>query len=327
MKSSRKAKRLLLLAMFTLSPIIVLTVTIPVLAHNVVGTTTIAFSPNPAILSGDSDPDVTITTTTTAASHGDAVDEGSVRIHLATDGSPFYNPVPFADVVEWVNLSGSGENPVSGIATFDVDLDALGFDCGTVGGFRAHYVTGGGSHHVNTHFSQEVDLTAECECQCDETETAFAYDETLGTCFIDIPELTSNRWGWTIGPLAAADGEEEDGLYDFPIYAAAGQCDTSKGMLVGQLFVSYVDGTATVTYVMDSCRILTETHLYVGSDPVPTGPSGDLTVAPGQYGNIHDEEDAPNAEFDEYEITGLSGDIYLIAHAVVCVEPEPEDEE
>ncbi len=98
-------------------------------------------------------------------------------------------------------------------------------------------------------------------------------------------------------------------------------------MLVGKLFVEYADGTLTATYVMDSCRILTETHLYVGSDPVPTGPSGDLTVAPGQYGNIHDGDDAPNAEFDEYEITGLSGDIFLIAHAVVCVDTELVDEE
>lgn len=64
-----------------------------------------------------------------------------------------------------------------------------------------------------------------------------------------------------------------------------------------------------------------ETHVYVGGDQTPTGPSGDPTVAPGQYGNIHEGTvDEPIGQADQYVIDGLSGDIYLIAHAVVCVE-------
>ncbi len=318
MKSQNKATKRLLSAMLVFSAIIVLAPPAPVLATNYAGTTTLVFSANPATLSGDSTPDVTITTTTTAPGASAAlISAGKIMIELATD--ELGNPVPAASVVAWVALNDPGVSPdESGVTTLAVDLDALGFVCGTVGGFRAHYVTGGGKDKVDTHFSDEVDLTVECDCECEATETAFAYDASLGTCFLDIAELNSNRWGWTIGPLA------EDN-YTFDIYAGAGQCDIDNGLLVGQLHVSYASGTATVTYDMDSCRILTETHLYIGSDILPVGEDGEYTVAPGQYGNIHDGEDSPNAESDQYVIEGLSGDIYLIAHAVVCVEPEAVD--
>ena len=314
MKSQNKVTKCLLLAMLVLSTTIVLAAPAPVLAVTYTGTTTLTFSANPANLSGDSAADVTITTTTTAAGAPQAlIDAGKVMIQLATDG--LGNPVPAGSVVAWVALNAPGQNPVSGITTLDVDLDALGFVCGTVGGFRAHYVTGGGRDKVDTHFSAPVDLTAACECACEATETAFAFDADLGTCFLDIVGLNANRWGWTIGPLAEGD-------YTFDIYAGAGQCDIEKGLLVGQLLVSYSGGTATVTYVMDSCRTLKETHLYIGSDILPTK-NGEPTVAPGQYGNSHDGEEAPDAESDQYVIGGLTGDIYLIAHAVVCVEAEP----
>ena len=315
MKGQRKAKSLLLLAMLMLSLIIVLVLAVPALAETFDGSTILEFWDNPAVLSADATIDVTITTTMTATGASQAlIDDGRVTIQLATDGDG--NPVPAADVVDWVALNAPGQNPATGVTTLDVDLDDLGFICGTVGGFRAHYVTGGGRHKVGTHFSDPVDLTAVCECPCEATESAFAYDESLGMCFLDIDELNSNRWGWTIelpGP----------GEYDFPIYAAAGQCDTSKGLLVGQLLVSYSDGTATVTYVMDSCRTLIETHLYVGSDILPTK-NGEYTVAPGHYGNSHDGEQTLSAEADEYVINGLPDDgIYLIAHAVVCVDADP----
>jgi len=322
MKSQKKVRSFslmqLVLAMLMVSVIIVLTAPVPVLAQpgtTYPGTTILDFSDNPAILSGDGAIDVTITTTTTATGAlQELIDDGRVTIQLATDG--LGNPVPAAEVVDWIALNAPGQNPVIGVTTLDVDLDVLGFDCGTVGGFRAHYVTGGGRDKVGTHFSDAVDLTSVCDCPCDETESAFAYDELLGICFLDIPDLTPDRWGWTIGPL-------DEGEYEFEIWAAAGQCELSNGILVGTLRVVYADGTATVTYLMDTCRILTETHLYIGDDILPTH-NDKPTVAPGHYGNIHDGDEALNAEFDQYVIDGLSDEIYLIAHAVVCVEPEPE---
>jgi len=41
---------------------------------------------------------------------------------------------------------------------------------------------------------------------------------------------------------------------------------------------------------------------------------GDYTVAPGQYPAQHD---LTMATTDSYTITGLSGSVYLVAHAVV----------
>lgn len=163
MKSQNKVKNLLLmqllLPLLMLATIIALVISVPVLAAPPIdGDTTLVFSDNPAVLSGDSAPDVTITTTTTSEASPAVIDAGTVVIQLATDGSG--NPVPAASVVDWVALNAPGQNPVSGVTTLDVDLDAQGFIHGTVGGFRAHYVTGGGSTKVGTHFSDPVDLEA-----------------------------------------------------------------------------------------------------------------------------------------------------------------------
>jgi hypothetical protein len=139
-----------------------------------------------------------------------------------------------------------------------------------------------------------------------ECETAFAYHGDYdGECF---SYYGFSRWGWSIGPLSAGD-------YTFDIYAGAGQCDMSKGTLVGKLYVYYHGSTAWVTYTMTSDFTMDETHLYVGSEILPRDKNDEYTVAPGQYPFIHDPIDL---KVDYYEITGLSGDIYVVAHAVVC---------
>lgn len=144
-------------------------------------------------------------------------------------------------------------------------------------------------------------------------ETAFAWGGPLAACFIGSDLLATNRWGWTNGPLSEGD-------YRFDIYAGAGQCDLAKGTHVGTLSVSYHGSTATVTYAMFSGFSLSETHLYVGSDPLAstidrrTG-AKEYTVAPGQYGNIHDLDAAAS---DVFVVTGLSGPIHVVAHAVVA---------
>jgi hypothetical protein len=138
------------------------------------------------------------------------------------------------------------------------------------------------------------------------SETAFAYGGASASCFIGLPELSTNRWGWTNGPLVAD-------TYTFDIYAAAGQCDLTKGTRVGTLTVNYSGSTASVTYQMLPGYTLDETHLYVGSEVLPRK-NGDYTVAPGQYPQIHD---LTAAQSDSYTFTGLSGTIYVVAHAVV----------
>jgi hypothetical protein len=156
------------------------------------------------------------------------------------------------------------------------------------------------------------------EPQCFASDTAFAYGDGVATCFLDIDEDGDgngdfDRWGWSNGSLGA-------GTYTFDIYAGAGQCDLSKGTLVGTLSVSYDGSTATVTYTMASGFTMDDTHLYVGADILPShcsGPNCGYTVAPGQFPMIH--EGLNGASVDSYEIDGLSGPIYVVAHATVMV--------
>ena len=148
--------------------------------------------------------------------------------------------------------------------------------------------------------SNEPPVVATCE-------TAFAYGNQDATCFIGSGVISTNRWGWYNGPLGA-------GSYSFPIYAGAGRCDLNKGTNVGSLTVSYDGTTARVTYSMLPGFTMDETHLYVGAEPLPRL-NGEYTVAPGQYGNIHTLSAASS---DAFTVSGLSGNIYVVAHAVAC---------
>jgi len=155
------------------------------------------------------------------------------------------------------------------------------------------------------------------------TQTAFAYSATTGTCFLDL-DLDAdargdfNRWGWTIGPL------HENAIYSFDLYAGAGRCDTSKGTHVGTVTVDYFNGTAKVTYRMSGVlnpvtRVvysMVEAQLYVGPEILPTDVNGEFTVAPGQYPDVAGE--LKNVASKEFTVTGLSGAVYLVAHATVA---------
>ncbi|TXN35951.1 hypothetical protein FVB32_15430 [Flagellimonas hymeniacidonis] len=148
---------------------------------------------------------------------------------------------------------------------------------------------------IPTNNRQPVFISIPVECGPEpECETAFARGNDGNTCFLD---EGFSRWGWTIGPLSP----DADESYD--IYAGAGQCDISKGELVGTVDIVYADGEVTVTYNIDESYSVAETHTYAGNDMFPTK-KGAPTVAPGQY-SIQEN---------------LEGDIYVIAHAVVCVE-------
>lgn len=66
---------------------------------------------------------------------------------------------------------------------------------------------------------------------------------------------------------------------------------------------------------------MVETHLYVGGEPLARS-NGEYTVAPGQYLAIHSELN--NVATDSYTITGLSGEVYVVAHATVAGFPSTE---
>lgn len=143
-------------------------------------------------------------------------------------------------------------------------------------------------------------------------ETAFAWGGAFATCFIGSGLVETQRWGWTNGPLV-------QGEYRFALFAGAGQCDLSKGTRVGDLTVLYRGSTATIAYDMLPGFHLRQTHLHAGSDPLAskvdrrTG-AKEYTVAPGQYGSIHDLD---GAGADTFVVGGLSGPIHVVAHAVV----------
>lgn len=171
-------------------------------------------------------------------------------------------------------------------------------------------VTGAVHVHVeqaaaqNAVYTFKVSITIECKCAT--CGTAYAYRADYATCFID---LGFKPWGWTNGPLGP-------GSYEFQLWAGAAGCDTSKGRLVGQLTINYNGSTAVVTYQMYEGNWMTATHLYVGNDRLPKNKKGNETVSPGQYPYKHDPLN--NVPTDSYTVTGLSGNIYVVAHGVVC---------
>jgi hypothetical protein len=146
--------------------------------------------------------------------------------------------------------------------------------------------------------------------------TAFAHGGTNPTtCFQEIdedgdgvPDFTG--WGWTSGPLGP-------GVYQFDLYTGAARCNLTRASLVGTLTVDYNGSVAIVTYDLFDDYTMRETNLWVGPEILARNSEGDFTIAPGDYPLIHENLDGTH--WDQFVITGLSGDINVVAHAVVCV--------
>ncbi len=131
-------------------------------------------------------------------------------------------------------------------------------------------------------------------------ETAYAKADN-GICFLTLSPISANNWGWTNLITPGYTGS-------WPMYAGAGQCDISKGTLVGHVDVSYIDGTITVDYVLDQGFNLSETHVWIGSDKLPVK-KGVYQTAPGKF-NYNG--------LDPVVLTGQTGDKYVAVHAGVC---------
>jgi hypothetical protein len=142
---------------------------------------------------------------------------------------------------------------------------------------------------------QFASATLKVNVQCMTYETAYAKGGGA-VCFIP----TFSNWGWT-NPVTK-------GEFVMDLWAAAGQCDTSKGILVGSVTVVYgADNRVTVTYDLDPGFTLEEKHVYAGYDMFPKDRRGNYTVAPGAYTNA--------SPFD-------GSQVWVIAHAVVGI-PDP----
>jgi hypothetical protein len=146
-----------------------------------------------------------------------------------------------------------------------------------------------------------------CQPTSPDCETAYAYGSDISFCF---NTFGFNNWGWTNGLISPGD------VITLKLYAGAAHCDLTKGTHVGYFDIDYDGSVANITYTLFSGFTLDETHVYVGNDPLPMKKNGTYTVAPGQYPYKHD--DLNGATTDTYTIDGLSGDIYVIGHGVVC---------
>ncbi len=149
------------------------------------------------------------------------------------------------------------------------------------------------------------------EKEKDECETAFAYGKPEeAICFLDDDELNSNRWGWSIGPISVNHSES------YLIYQSAGGCNLDNGELIGTLHVVYESDYVLVDFVANEGYGFFETHLFVGNEKYPRKRNGQFTVAPGQYTESNNYPDG--SLNDNYKIDNVEGQIYIIAHAVVC---------
>ena len=201
---------------------------------------------------------------------------------------------------------------LAGHAAVRQDNGADGYNTET-GWIDGEQILAGGSWamYASIDFTCPVDEVAPPPEPTCSNETAFALGEM--TFVQDSDALTvmekknpTKRWGWQI---TVPPG---DGTLEKDIYAGAGQNDISKGTLVGTLTVTRAGDDVTVAYNMFDNATMSETHLYVGTDYVPT-------VAPGQYGNLHELTDASEDEFTVTVSGAADQPLYVVAHAAAYV--------
>jgi hypothetical protein len=120
---------------------------------------------------------VNINTITTSSLGEPYIDQGKVQLEILVDS--LGHPVPCGTVggtyVRFDQAAQGGANPVSGLTSQPIDLDNLevstggavrNVHCGDKICIRAHYVTGGGQTHVDTHFSAPTPYDIVCTTAC-----------------------------------------------------------------------------------------------------------------------------------------------------------------
>ncbi len=257
---------------------------------------------------GDGIPDCTDTCDDTIDSDGDGISdcEDTCDDTIDTDGDGIPDCTDECD--DTIDSDGDGISDCLDICprsddTLDSDGDGIPDGC------DVEECDG-----VDNNGDGQIDEGLDCNTGgIDQCETAFARsaDENVRTCFLDIPNVSGNRWGWT------NEFPSINGTYRMEVYAAAGQCDISKGALVGNVEVTYTDGSVDVTVTTLSGYKMTEAQLHVGSQILPTQGNG-FTSAPGQYANKYE----PGSDFTNYTFedigTGDMDTFYVVLHANVC---------
>lgn len=149
-----------------------------------------------------------------------------------------------------------------------------------------------------------------------ECETAYAYSPG-STCFLgadfdgDGSDDGHASWGWSIGPVAPNTTTQ------WPVYAAVEGCDPNNGTFVGTLAIAYDGATATVVFDRVGSVTLDEEQIYIGAGKLPVDQNGDYTVNPADFPIAVDLDDATQSS---HTVTGLSGDLHFVYHALACGE-------
>ncbi len=140
-------------------------------------------------------------------------------------------------------------------------------------------------------------------------ETAYAYDPYgKAICFIDIPEITNNNWGFSNGAYSPSENN-----YILNLYAGAGGCDIDKAYHVGDLTLTYsLSGIVTVTYKLYQGYTFGDIQLYIGDTNYQID---NESVAPGLFTYKVYEDGLSIYTF--YLKKTFKKPIYLIAHADV----------
>ena len=126
-------------------------------------------------------------------------------------------------------------------------------------------------------------------------------------------EYNNQNWGWGLMFDAAGSFDDtymvSDNVYEFPLWAGAGQNDTSKGWQAGVVRVE-LDGTnVDVQIVLEGGVSINESHIYFAETGWPE------KRAPGLFGNTY------NADMsDDMHTFTYSGDgsFNIIVHGVTC---------
>jgi hypothetical protein len=95
----------------------------------------------------------------------------------------------------------------------------------------------------------------------------------------------------------------------YPLYAAAGDCDISKGQKVGNLIIT----NTTVTYVLLDGFKMSRANLYVGQEQYPLGP-GRRTAVPWPF----QKSFACPTESTNFPGLNITMDMFIIAQADIC---------
>jgi hypothetical protein len=127
---------------------------------------------------------------------------------------------------------------------------------------------------------QSASATLKVNVQCFKYESAWAQGVGEGVTAYAFCDYGFSNWGWS-----NKIGRGYEGTW--PLWAGAGQCDTSKGTLVGSVKVVFnaVTGYVTVTFNIDPGYLLGSTNVYADYPMFPKTPDGSDTTAPGQYYN------------------------------------------